>query len=55
MVEKINKHYKPQELNNVIEVLKANDYHNFSHNDATGIVMALYRLGFRIVNTNKEL
>lgn len=49
MSEKINKLYKPAELEAAIEVLTNNTYRNFDWNDAAEIVKALHLKGFRIV------
>jgi hypothetical protein len=43
--------YKPDELEAAIAVLQDNSYHCFHKSDATGIVMALFKKGFRIIHT----
>jgi len=54
MAERINKTYKPAELEAAVAVLQKNSYHNFEPGDARGIVMALYHRGFRIVYTGNQ-
>lgn len=46
----VAKTYKPAELEAAVAVLCSNPYHNFHPNDARGIVIALHKLGFRIVH-----
>lgn len=43
--------YKPAELQLAIDALCNNHYHKFSENDAHGIIIALHRLGLKIVKT----
>lgn len=50
----INTQYKPAELEAAIEVLTNNHYHNFSPEDAKGIVLSLHRRGFRIIKAGKQ-
>ncbi len=50
---RVNKTYKPAELEAAIAVLCKNPYHNFHEGDARGIVIALFNLGYRIVYVGK--
>jgi hypothetical protein len=52
VTERVNKTYKPAELEAAVAVLQNNSYHNFEPGDARGIVMALHHKGFRIVCTD---
>lgn len=49
----INKLYKPSELIAAQQALMHNGFHDFDPNDASAIIVALHKLGFRIVYVGK--
>lgn len=53
MGERINKLYKPYELAAAVAVLQENKFHDFHEDDARAVVMALHKLGYRIVYAGK--
>lgn len=54
MKRPIAKTYKPAELEAAVTALCNNQYHNFHPNDARGIVIALRKLGYRIVHVGED-
>jgi hypothetical protein len=54
MAVKITSHqYTPAELKEAISILQNNRYHCFEPGDASGIVIALHKAGFKIVKTGE--
>ena len=49
MTRRLPKQYTVEEMKAVLHALQNNQYHNFHENDAQGIVIALYKLGFKIL------
>ena len=56
MTRRLPKQYTVEEMKAVLHALQNNQYHNFHENDAQGIVIALYKLGFKILkeSTNER-
>lgn len=50
---RINKLYRPAELIAAQQALMHNGFHDFDPNDASAIIIALHKLGFRIVYVGK--
>ena len=53
MAERVNKLYKPAELVAAQQALMHNGFHDFDPNDASAIIIALHKLGFRIVHVGR--
>lgn len=53
MAERVNKLYKPAEIVAAQQALMHNGFHDFDPNDASAIIIALHKLGFRIVYVGK--
>ena len=52
MSEKINKLYKPAELEEAIEILSRNLFVEDAYKDAKTILIALHKAGWRLVKCN---
>lgn len=55
MNERVNRTYKAAELVAAQQALMHNGFHDFNPDDASAIIIALFKLGFRIVKVNDEL
>jgi hypothetical protein len=53
MAERINKLYKPAELQAAIDALCGNQHRPFSEWDAQQLLKALHRMGWRLVKTEE--
>ena len=53
MSERINKNYKPDELEAVLALLQNNSFCNFDLHEACSIVKILHARGYRIVKISK--
>lgn len=53
MPERVNKFYKPAELVAAQQALMRNGFHDFDPDDASAIIIALHKLGFRIAYVGK--
>ena len=55
MRERVNQLYKPAELVAAQQALMHNGFHDFDPHDASAIIIALHKLGFRVVRVGKEI
>ena len=50
----VRRQYKPDELRAAIAALMNNQFHPFPESEAQAIVIALHKLGFRIIKVDQK-